>query len=95
MFHVSCFSTTTADALDKAKPYRAACDIICNLIISVAILNFWLPVSSVSVIDSTIEIFDLKNMGVAVDIVFLASLEAEISLGGVVLIPPSTQTSLK
>jgi len=26
MVEVSCFSTTTADAINMAKPYRAACD---------------------------------------------------------------------
>jgi len=26
MVEVSCFSTTTADAINTAKPYRAACD---------------------------------------------------------------------
>jgi len=63
---------------------------MCNYIISVAILDFWLPVSSGSVTDSTIETFDAENMGVAVGILFLASLKAEISLGG-----SSKQTSLK
>jgi len=48
----------------------------CNYIISAAILDFWHPVSSVSVTDSTIEKFDPENMGVAVGILFLASLEA-------------------
>jgi len=50
-------------------------------IISAAILDFWLPVSSGSVTDSTIETFDPENMGVAVGILSLASLEAEIPLG--------------
>jgi len=58
----------------------------CNYIILAAILDFWLPVSSGSVTDSTNEKFDPENMGVAVGILFLASLEAEISLG-VVLLP--------
>jgi len=53
----------------------------CNYIISAAIWDFWLPISSGSVTDSTIEMFDPKNMGVAVGILFLASLEAEIPLG--------------
>jgi len=66
----------------------------CNYIISAAILDFWLSVSSVSATDSTIQKFDPENMGVAVGIVFLTSLEAEIPLG-IVLLPPSTQTSLK
>jgi len=35
----------------------------CNYIMSAAILNFWLPVSSESVTDSTIEKFDPENMG--------------------------------
>jgi len=65
----------------------------CNYIISAAILDFWLPVSSGSITDSTIEKFDPHNMGLAVGILFLASLEAEIRLG--VVLPPSTQTSLK
>ena len=43
----------------------------CNYIITVAILGFWLPVSSGSVIDSTIEKFDPENMGIAVGILFL------------------------
>jgi len=50
--------------------------------ISAAILDFWLPVSSGSVTDNTIERFDRKNIGVAVRILFIASLEAEIPLGG-------------
>jgi len=66
----------------------------CNYKISATILDLWLPVSSGSVTDSTIEKFDPENMGVAVGILFLASLEAEIPLA-VVLHPPSTQTSLK
>jgi len=53
----------------------------CNYITSAAILVFWLPVSSGSVTDSTIEKFDPENMGVAVGIFFLASLEAEIPWG--------------
>jgi len=44
-----------------------------------------------SVTDSTIEKFDPENMGLAVGILFLGSLEAEIPLGAV--LPPSTQTS--
>ena len=47
-----------------------------------AILDFWLPVSSDKVADRPNEKFDPKNMGVAVGILLLASLEAEISLGG-------------
>ena len=46
-----------------------------------AILDFWLPVSSDKVTDRPIENFDTKNMGVAVEIVFLASLQAEIPWG--------------
>jgi len=53
----------------------------CNYIVWAAILDFWLPVSSGSVIDSTIEKFDPENMRVVVGILFLASLEAEIPLG--------------
>jgi len=45
----------------------------------------------VSVIDSTIETFDPENMGVAVGIVFLASLEAEIPLG--VVLPLNTNVT--
>jgi len=45
-------------------------------------LDFWLPVSSGRVTDSTVEKFDPKNIGVAVGILFLASLEAEILLWG-------------
>ena len=52
----------------------------CNYIISAAIVNFGFPVSSGSVADSTIEKFDLENMGVAVGTLFLASLEAKIHL---------------
>ena len=66
----------------------------CNYIISAAILDFLLPVSSGSVTASTIEKFDTENNGIAVGILFLASLEAEIHLG-VLLIPPSKQTSVK
>ena len=47
-----------------------------NYMFSAAIFDFWLPVPSGSVTDSTIEKFDPKNMGVAVAILFLASLEA-------------------
>jgi len=65
----------------------------CNYIISVAIFDFWLPVSYGSVTDSTIDKFDPENMGEAVGILFLASLEAEIPLGG--SFTPSTQTSQK
>jgi len=53
----------------------------CNYIISAVILDFWLPVSSGSVTGSTIEKFDPENIGVAVGILFLASLEAKIPLG--------------
>ena len=49
---------------------------------SAATLDFWLPVLSGSDTDSTIEKFDPKTMGVAIEILFLASLEAEIHLGG-------------
>ena len=45
-----------------------------SYIISAAILDFWLPVSSSSPTDSTIEKFDPENMGIAVGILFLASL---------------------
>jgi len=65
----------------------------CNYIISAAILDFWLPVSSGSFTDRTIEMFDRKHMGVAVGIVFLASQEAEIPLG-VVLPPPHFNTNV-
>jgi len=54
---------------------------LCNYIISAAILDFWLPVSSGSVTDSNVEKFDPENIGVAVGILFLASLEAEIPGG--------------
>ena len=59
-----------------------------NYIFSAAILDFWLPVSSGSVTDSAIEKFDPENIGVAVGIWFLASLEAEIHLGGSFSPPP-------
>jgi len=45
----------------------------CNYIISAAILEFWLLVSSGGVIDSFVEKFDPEFMGVAVGILFLAS----------------------
>jgi len=61
----------------------------CNYIFSAAILDFWHPVLSGSVTDSTIEKFDLENIGVAVGIVFLASPEAEIPRG--VVLPPPLQ----
>jgi len=67
----------------------------CNYTISAAILDFWLPVSSGNVTDSTIEKFEPENMGVAVGILFLANLEAEIPLGGNFTPLPSTQTSQK
>ena len=54
---------------------------MCNYNLSATIFNFWLPVSSGSVTDSTIGKFDLENMWVAVGILFVASLEAEIQLG--------------
>jgi len=66
-----------------------------NYIISATILDFWLPVSSGSVTDSTIETFDPENMGVAVGFLFLALVEKLRYPVGVVLSPPSTQTSLK
>ena len=53
----------------------------CNNIFSTAILDFWLSVSSSSVSDSAIEKFDPENIVVAVEILFLASLEAEMHLG--------------
>jgi len=66
----------------------------CNYKISAAILDFWLPVSSGSVTDSTIEKFDPKNMvPTAVGILFLASLEAEIPLG--VVLPPFNRNVTK
>jgi len=54
----------------------------CNYIISAAILDFWRPVSSGSVTDSTIETFNPENMEVVVGILLLTSLEAEIPLWG-------------
>jgi len=62
-----------------------SCD-TCNYIISAAIMDFWLPVSSGSVTYGTIEMFDPENMEVAVGILFTAILEAEIP-PGVVLLP--------
>jgi len=67
--------------------------ILADYNISAAILDFWLLISSGSVIDSTIETFDPENIGIAVGSLFLASLEAEIPLG--VVLPPSKQTSQK
>jgi len=64
----------------------------CNYIISAAIVDFGLPVSSGSV---TIEKFDPENMDIAFGILFIASLEAEIPLGSSFTLPSSTQTSLK
>ena len=49
-------------------------------------MDFRLPVSSGTVADSTVEKFDPENMGVAVGILFLSGLQAEIHLG--VLLPP-------
>ena len=66
-----------------------------NYNISAAILDFWPPVSCGSVTDSTIEKIDPENKRVAVGILFLASLEAEIHLEVVLPPPPSTQTSVK
>jgi len=54
----------------------------CNYIISAAIMDFWLSVSSGSVTDSTIQTFDPENMGVIIGILFLPNLDAEIPLGG-------------
>jgi len=53
----------------------------CIYKIPATILDFCLSVASGSVTDSTIERFDPENMRVAVGILFLASLEAEIPLG--------------
>jgi len=50
----------------------------CNYIISAAILNLWLPVSSGSVTDSTIEKFDPENIGIELEISFLSIIQAEI-----------------
>jgi len=44
--------------------------------------------------DSTIEQFNLENMGVAVGILFLASLEAEIPLVGSFTPPPHFNTNV-
>jgi len=55
---------------------------------SAAILDFWLPVSYGCVTDSTIERFDAENMGVAVGILFLASLEADRDTPGGSFTPP-------
>jgi len=63
----------------------------CNYIISAAIMDFWLPVLSGSITDNTIEMFAPEN--IAGGILFIASLEAKISL--VDSFTPSTQTSLK
>ena len=60
-----------------------------NYIFAAAILDFWLLVSSDSVTDSAIGKFDPKNMRVAVETLFLASLEAEIHLG--LVLPPPLQ----
>jgi len=54
----------------------------CNYTISYAILDLWLPVQYGRVTDSIIETFDPENVGVAVGNLFLASLEAELHLGG-------------
>jgi len=51
-----------------------------NYEIAAAILHLWLPVSTGSVANSTIETFDFENMEVAVGILFVASLEAEKSI---------------
>ena len=47
-----------------------------------AILDFWLPVWSGNFHIDFFELLDPKNMGVAVGILILARLEAEIHLGG-------------
>ena len=47
-----------------------------------AILDFWLPVWSGSFHIDFFELLDPKNMGVAVEILLLARLEAEIHLWG-------------
>jgi len=47
-----------------------SCD-TCSYIIYAAIWDFWLPVSSGSVTDSTIKTFDPENIGVAVGMLFL------------------------
>jgi len=65
----------------------------CNYTISAAILDFSLPVSFGSVTDITIETFDPENMGLAVGILFLSSLEADTTGGS--FIPPSIQMSQK
>jgi len=57
-----------------------------NYIISTAILDFWFLVLPESATNGSIEKFDPENIEIAVGIMFLASLEAEIPLG-VVLRP--------
>jgi len=66
----------------------------CKHKISAAILDFWLPVSSGSFTDSTIEMFDPENIkhGVIVGILFLASLEAEIPSRGSFTPPFNTKS---
>jgi len=49
----------------------------CNYIISAAILDFWHPVSSGSVTDSTVKTFDPENIGVAVEILRVNELYQE------------------
>ena len=51
-----------------------------------AMLDLWLPVSSHSVGNNSIEKFDPENGRVAVWILFLSHLEVEICLG-VILLP--------
>ena len=60
---------------------------MCNYIISAAISNFGLPVSSGSVTGSPIGKFDPQNIGVAVGIALLATLEIKIHQGDY-LTPP-------
>jgi len=63
---------------------RHICWEACNYIISAAILDFWRLVSSGSATDSTIEKFDLENMGIDTRIMFLSRQIAEL-LGGATL----------
>jgi len=81
-FEISIHMHTKVSSTVRPLQLVAIYCIITTYIVSATIFDFCLSVSFGSVTDSTIEKFDRKNMGVTVGILFLASLEAEIPLGG-------------
>ena len=62
--------------------------------LAAAILDFRLPVTSDGVCNSAIVFLDPENMGVAVGIILLSCLQAEICLGVVSPPPPRSRRTL-